>query len=206
MKGRLRLTLGKKIVVMIVTMAVTLCAIALFVSYRTYQRRTTEFYTQLAHNAAATLASQLTPEELDRYYETLEMDARYYEIQDFIAALVANNNVEYLYVVRPHDIGVTFLFDSDMEIGENGDYTSGGYCALGTYVDLAGEFAENLDRLLDGEAVDPIVQKDPSYGWLMTAMVPICHENGVMAGYVMADVSMNDVVQEQRHFLLSTLR
>ena len=101
MRGKLRLTLGQKIVAMIVAMAVTLCATALFVSYRTYQGRTTEFYTQLAHNAAATLASQLTPEELERYYRTQEMDERYYEIQGFISDLAASSNVEYLYVVRP---------------------------------------------------------------------------------------------------------
>ena len=202
MKGKLRITLGKKTVIMIVAMAVTLCATAMFVSYRTYQRRTTDFYTQLAHNAAATLASQLTPEELDHYYNTLEMDERYYEIQSFIMDLAASSNVEYLYVVRPHGVGVTFLFDSDMETGENGDYTSGGYCALGTYVDLVGEFAENLDLLLDGAEVEPIVQQDSSYGWLLTAMAPVCHEDGTMAGYVMADVSMNDVVQEQQQFLL----
>ena len=105
MKGKLRLTLGKKVVAMIVAMAVTLCATALFVSYRTYQGRTTEFYTQLAHNAAATLASQLTPEELDRYYHTLEMDERYYEIQSFLSDLAASSSVEYLYVVRPHGVG-----------------------------------------------------------------------------------------------------
>ena len=204
MRGKLRLTLGQKIVAMIVAMAVTLCATALFVSYRTYQGRTTEFYTQLAHNAAATLASQLTPEELERYYRTQEMDERYYEIQGFISDLAASSNVEYLYVVRPHGVGVTFLFDSDMETGENGDYASGGYCALGTYVDLVGEFAENLDLLLDGSEVAPIVQQDPSYGWLMTAMAPVCYEDGTMAGYVMADVSMNDVVQEQRQFLFYT--
>ena len=99
---------------------------------------------------------------------------------------------------------MTFLFDSDMETGENGDYASGGYCALGTYVDLVGEFAENLDLLLDGSEVAPIVQQDPSYGWLMTAMAPVCYEDGTMAGYVMADVSMNDVVQEQRQFLFYT--
>ena len=204
MRGKLRMTLGQKIVAMTVAMAVTLCATALFVSYRTYQGRTTAFYAQLAHNAAAILASQLDPEELDRYYETGEMDQRYYEIQDFLTDLASNSNVEYLYVVRPHGIGVTFLFDSDMETGENGDYTSGGYCALGTYVDLVGEFADNLELLLDGAEVDPIVQKDPSYGWLMTAMVPVRHEDGTMAGYVMADVSMNDVIQEQQHFLLYT--
>ena len=202
MRGKLRITLGKKIVAMIVAMALTLCATALFVSYRTYGKRTTEFYTQLAHNAAATLASQLTPEELDRYYATLTMDDRYYEIQDFIMDLVENNNVEYLYVVRPHGIGVTFLFDSDMESGENGDYISGGYCALGTYVELEGQFADNLDNLLSGVEIEPIIEHDPGFGWLMTAIVPVCYEDGTMAGYVMADVSMNDVVQEQQQFLL----
>ena len=50
--------------------------------------------------------------------------------------------------------------------------------------------------------VGPIVQKDPSYGWLMTSMTPVLHEDGSVAGYVMADISMNEVVQEQQRFLL----
>ena len=204
LKKKIRFTLGKKMVVMILVMSVILSTTALVISYQTYQRRTTAFYEQLGHNVVATLASQLDAAELEHYYGTLEMDARYYEIQGFIADLVESNNVEYLYVVRPNGIGVTFLFDSDMEMGESGDYFSGGYCALGTYVELGGAFAENLDRLLAGQDVAPIVQKDPSYGWLMTAMTPVLHEDGSMAAYVMADINMNEVIQEQRDFLLYT--
>ena len=199
---KIRFTLGKKIVVMILAMSIILSATALFVSYRTYQRRTMAFYEQLGHNVVATLASQLDPDDLDRYYETLEMDEQYYVIQQFIFDLVDNNDVEYLYVVRPHGTGVTFLFDSDMEKGENGDYLSGGYCALGTYTELLGGFAENVDKLLEGEELPPIVQPDPSYGWLMTAMTPVLHEDGSLAGYVMADISMSDVVKEQQRYLL----
>lgn len=204
MKKKMRFTLGKKTVLMVLTMSVILCATALFISYRTYQERTTAFYEQLGYNVVRTLASQLDPDELDHYYETQEMDGRYYEIQGFIADLVGSSEVEYLYVVRPHGVGVTFLFDSDMEAGENGDYASGGYCALGTYTDLVGGFAENLDKLLEGESVDPIVQRDPSYGWMMTVMVPVLHENGAMAAYVMADFNLEDMVREQQQFLLST--
>ena len=204
MRGRIRFTLGKKIILMLLIMSTILCATALFISYRTYRSRVMAFYAQLGTTTARTLASQLNPEELDRYYETGEMDERYYEIQAFIFDLVESGNVEYLYVVRPHGVGVTFLFDSDMEMGENGDYTSGGYCALGTYVELVGGFADNLDRLLAGQEVEPIVQQDPSYGWLMTAMVPVVHEDGTMAGYVMADINMSEVIQEQQNFLLRT--
>ena len=204
MKKKMRFMLGGKLVAMILAISIVLCATALFVSYLTYEKRTNAFYAQMGSNVVRTLASQLDPQELSRYYETGEMDEQYYATQNFIHDLVENNNVTYLYVVRPHGVGVTFLFDSDMETGEKGEYYAGGYCALGTYVDLEGEFAKNLDKLLSGKDVAPIIQRDPSYGWLMTSMTPVFGDDGAMVGYVMADISMNDVVREQRQFLLYT--
>ena len=203
MKRKVRWSLGKKLTGLIVTMCVVLGLLAAVVSYRTFSASMMEYYNQLGTNLVRTLASQLDADELDRYYETGEMDERYYEIQSFISDLVASNDVEYLYVVRPHGVGVTFLFDSDMEAGESGEYEDGGYCALGTYVDLVGGFADNLDRLLAGLDVEPIVQRDASYGWLMTAMTPVLHEDGTMAGYVMADISMNDVMNTRQTFLIT---
>ena len=203
MKRKVRWSLGKKLTGLIVTMCVVLGLLAAVVSYRTFSASMMEYYNQLGTNLVRTLANQLDADELDRYYETGEMDERYYEIQSFISDLVASNDVEYLYVVRPHGVGVTFLFDSDMETGESGEYEDGGYCALGTYVDLVGGFADNLDRLLAGLDVEPIVQRDASYGWLMTAMTPVLHEDGTMAGYVMADISMNDVMNTRQTFLIT---
>lgn len=200
-KRKFQFTIGRKMVVMILAMSLILGATSLLVSYLTYHARTTAYYTQLGNNLVKTLASQIDPSELDHYYETGKTDDAYFELQNFIRDLVKNNDVQYLYIVRPHGIGVTFLFDSDMEAGEKGEY-AGGYCALGTYVDLAGGFADNLDKLLAGEQVDPIVQKDASYGWLMTAMTPVLNEDGTMAGYVMADISMNDVMQSRQTFLV----
>ena len=193
MKRKVRWSLGKKLTGLIVTMCVVLGLLAAVVSYRTFSASMMEYYNQLGTNLVRTLASQLDADELDRYYE----------IQSFISDLVASNDVEYLYVVRPHGVGVTFLFDSDMETGESGEYEDGGYCALGTYVDLVGGFADNLDRLLAGLDVEPIVQRDASYGWLMTAMTPVLHEDGTMAGYVMADISMNDVMNTRQTFLIT---
>lgn len=203
MKRKVRWSLGKKLTGLIVTMCVVLGLLAAVVSYRTFSASMMEYYDQLGTNLVRTLASQMDADELDRYYETGEMDERYYEIQSFISDLVDSNDVEYLYVVRPHGVGVTFLFDSDMETGESGEYEDGGYCALGTYVDLVGGFADSLDRLLAGLDVEPIVQRDASYGWLMTAMTPVLHEDGTMAGYVMADISMNDVMNARQTFLIT---
>ena len=195
MKRKLRWSLGKKLTTLIVAMAAVLGLVAAAVSYRTFSDSMTDYYNRLGTNLVRTLASQLKAEELDHYFETGEMDEDYYQIQSFIQDLVASNDVEYLYVVRPHGVGVTFLFDSDMEVSAGGTYYEGGYCALGSYVELEGGFADNLDRLLAGLEVD--------YGWLMTAMTPVLHEDGTMAGYVMADISMNEVMNTRQTFLIT---
>ena len=204
-QSKVRFSLGKKLAAIIILMGAVLSMTALVVSYETFSRSMMSYYNQLGGNLVRTLASQLDPAELDRYYESSEMDEDYYRTQAFIRDLVESNDVEYLYVVRPHGTGVTFLFDSDMETEESGGYADGGYCALGTYVDLVGGFAENLDRLLAGQEVEPIIQQDESFGWMMTAMTPVLHEDGTMAGYVMADISMNDVMNTRQTFLIGLL-
>ena len=202
MKPKVLFSLGKKLTVLIILLSVTLSLVAILVSYRVFSSTMTDYYVRLGTNLVRTLASQLDAEELERYYATGEVDDAYYVTQDFIRDMADNNDVEYLYVVRPHGTGVTFLFDSDMDVDTDGSYSEGGYCALGSYVDLVGEFADNLDNLLAGLPVEPIIQWDESYGWLMTAMTPVLHSDGSMAGYVMADISMNEVMNTQRDFLL----
>ena len=194
--------LGRKLAALIIVLGVILSVSALAVSYWIFSQFITEYYSRLGTNLTRTMGSQLDSEQLEHYFESGEMDEDYMVIQRYIRDLTECNDVIYLYVVRPHDKGVTFLFDSDMEITDTGDYLSGGYCALGTYVEVAGGFAENLDKLLVGEPVEPIVQEDPVYGWMMTAMTPVLHEDGAMAAYVMTDISMQDVMNTRRDFLV----
>jgi len=197
-----RLSLGKKLTALVILMGVVLGAAAVLVSYRTFKDEMTKYYNKTGTSLARTLAIQLDPDDLDRYFETGETDDKYFEIQDYILDLVEANDVEYLYVVRPNGVGATFLFDSDMTPGEDGNYYAGGYCSIGTYVDLVGEFAERIPQLLAGEELEPIIQHDPAFGWLMTAMYPVRHADGTMAGYVMADIDMNDVVKTRQDYLM----
>jgi sigma-B regulation protein RsbU (phosphoserine phosphatase) len=201
-QGKIRFTLGKKIVLLTLLMCTILCAVSVYASYSEYSLQMNAYLKRMGGNLTRVLASQITADDLDHYYETQKMDDRYYQIQNFILDLADNNDVKYLYIVRPNGVGVTFLFDSDLRANENGDYYAGGNCSLGTYVDLEGQFAENLDRLLAGKEIDPIVAHDSSFGWLMTISYPVTHEDGTMAGYIMVDISMNEVVANQRAFLL----
>ncbi len=199
---KIRFTLGKKIVLLTLALCAILCVTSVLVSYSSYSQHMTQFVQRTGRNLTRVLASQITPADLDHYYETQQTDDRYYQIQDFILDLVDNNDVEYLYIVRPNGVGVTFLFDSDLRANENGDYYAGGNCSLGTYVELEGKFAENLDTLLAGREIEPIISHDASFGWLMTISYPVTYKDGTMAGYIMTDISMNDVVATENAFLL----
>jgi sigma-B regulation protein RsbU (phosphoserine phosphatase) len=199
---QVKLSLGKKLTALVILMGVVLGVAAVLVSYRTFEEEMTKYYNKTGTSLARTLATQLDPEDLDRYFETAETDEKYFDVQDYILDLVEANDVEYLYVVRPNGVGATFLFDSDMTAGEDGNYYAGGYCSIGTYVDLEGAFAERLPQFLAGEEMEPIIQHDEAFGWLMTAMYPVLHEDGSMAAYVMADIDMNDVVKTRQDFLM----
>ncbi|MGI6192175.1 MAG: PP2C family protein-serine/threonine phosphatase [Christensenellales bacterium] len=199
---QVKLSLGKKLTALVILMGVVLGVAAVLVSYRTFEEEMTKYYNKTGTSLARTLATQLDPEDLDRYFETAETDEKYFDVQDYILDLVEANDVEYLYVVRPNGVGATFLFDSDMTAGEDGNYYAGGYCSIGTYVDLEGVFAERLPQFLAGEEMEPIIQHDEAFGWLMTAMYPVLHEDGSMAAYVMADIDMNDVVKTRQDFLM----
>ena len=56
---------------------------------------------------------------------------------------------------------------------------------------------------LAGAEVEPIIQRDEGFGWLMTAMTPVLHQDGSMAGYVMADISMTEVMNTRQTFLIA---
>ena len=94
MKRTFRVTLGTQIVLMILTMSIVLCVTALFVNYYTYKNRMMGIYEEMGENLGRTLISRVQPEELDRYYETLERDERYYDIQRFIVDLAENKDVQ----------------------------------------------------------------------------------------------------------------
>lgn len=205
MRERPRITLGKKIVAMVAAMAVTLCATALFVGYRAYGERITEFYTQQALSAAVALASQLTAEELDDYYRTQETDRRYDEIQSFAKNVAESHHVVRLWVVRPSGSGMTFLFDVMLDREEEReDCPLEEQRSLGTHEELTDDYADYLALILEGKEADPILQGNEDCGRWMTVGVPVCHEDGTAAGYVMADISVEGMVREQRQFLLNS--
>jgi sigma-B regulation protein RsbU (phosphoserine phosphatase) len=200
-RNKLRFSLGKKLALTIVVMSLVMGAMTVWAGYRTLGKYAIDEYSRIATNLARTLASQIDPNDLDRYYETQKPDKKYDEIQEFISSLAENSDAKYLYIGRFDEKGLTYLFDSDTEATSGGTYAEGGHCALGSYTELFGTEAEHSKQLAAGEEVAPITQRDDVYGWLMTAYAPIRRSDGTTAGYAMADIDMNAVMKVQTDFL-----
>lgn len=201
MREKPRITLGKKFTTMVTAMAVTLCAAALAISYHAYGERITEFYTRLTDSAAATLASQLTAEEMDDYFSRQKSDERYETLLRFAEDVAESAGLSRLSVVRPSNEGFVYLLDAVTEDGET-ERLYGQRHSLGDYEALTGLLKEKLNLLLAGETVDPVIQEDEDWGQWMTLMVPVRREDGTTAGYILAEANMNEMVLAQRQFLL----
>lgn len=163
MREKPRITLGKKFTAMVAAMAVTLCAAALAISYHAYGERITEFYTRLTDSAAATLASQLTAEEMDDYFSRQKSDERYETLLRFAEDVAESAGLSRLSVVRPSNEGFVYLLDAVTEDGET-ERLYGQRHSLGDYEALTGLLKEKLNLLLAGETVDPVIQEDEDWG------------------------------------------
>lgn len=198
MKNKLRSSLGRKLLILIIIMSIVLSAIAILISYITYRTNVTELYRTMGDNIVQSLASQLDPTDLDRYLETNEKDESYYKTLDIILDFKNSTSVEYLYVVKPVGKGVTFIFDSDMSLG---GYSEGGGCELGEYIDLDETFSPHIPDFAAGREIDPLITHG-EYGWLMTVVEPVKYADGTMAAYVMADISINKLMDVSEHYLI----
>lgn len=76
LKKKRRFTLGKKIVLLTLLMCAIICTASVAVSYRSYSTNLRNSLQRMGENLERTLAGELTPEDLDRYYQTNKTDKR----------------------------------------------------------------------------------------------------------------------------------
>ena len=156
-----------------------------------YQNRIIAEYAESAVNIAKMIASQISGEDVDRYYETLEEDEQYEQLLNLMRLTARGTGAEYIYISKYVEGGEIFLFDADedeedkFELGDFEDWSADDY-------DL-----DILARLLRGERVDPYTV-GTRWGWLMTTHEPIERADGSVAGYANVDLSMDMIRRERK--------
>ena len=190
-KKKIKFPLSRKIALMVIAFVFALNTVVIIISYNHYKREMYENYEKFAMNIGAVAAAQLNPDKFQTYLETGETDEEYRQAFDILCDIQQNGGVEYLYVVKPQPDEVWYVLDTD---------PTEGAIPLGyhePYYD--GDFADNAEKMVRGEAIEPIVSNE-EFGWLMSVYYPLRTSEGAPAGYVGVDILMNEVMEDLHSF------
>lgn len=127
---------------------------------------------------------------LARFSDVAEMDA-YTSLREQLRRVHDVNNVLSIYItyVDVPTRTIIYLVDASEE-----DCCPPGVCDPFFYEDE--EILKNPDR-----GFLPNITNTPEYGWLVATGAPIHTSDGELVGYACVDVSMEEVVAEQRNFM-----
>ena len=189
-KEKIQFPLSRKIALMAILLALSLSLQMIVFNYLNYRDEMLEHYEHDARKVCISAASRLDADRIACYLETGEKDAEYDEDYSILCSMQRNSGVEYIYIFKPDDNGVTYFMDTDQEdgfpLGYHGPYTEEG-------------FEKTVRKLMDGEEVKPVIS-DGEYGWLMTVLVPVTDSRGQLAACVAVDVSMDEVRDDLHTF------
>ncbi len=183
--------LSRKVALTVIAIVVSLSTLLITLSYYHYRTEMFGHYERFAMNIASVAATQLDPDKIDTWLSTGEKDEDYEKSFDVLCDIREKGGIEYLYVVKPELDEVWYVMDTD---------PTEGAIPLGYHEPYyEGAFAENAEKMARGEEVGPLVSNE-EYGWLMSVYYPLRTSSGEPAGYVGADILMNDVVNDLHDF------
>ncbi len=192
MINKIKLSLGRKMAIAITMVSILLVAVALTFSYFNYANRTYNQYKMLASNLAKTAAAQLDPEKIPTYLQTMKKDEDYERMLQNLFNIKNNNNIQFLYVIKIEGNIMRYIMDADDDVATK--------CELGMTVPLDEGILPYAHRLENG--IPAYVNNDEKYGWLSISLEPLINSEGQVVAMVGADISMDEVMQDRRHFLL----
>ena len=209
MEKKFHMTFGLKLVLLVLLMSIALSVAALISTYFTFFLWNVGIYIETGNTLAKTAASQVSVEELDRYFSLIDLedlertrytyqpDNRYQDVQNFLMDLAVNSEASEIYIVRAVEgIGLVILFDSAYSSEDDPGSTPLG----DTYMSEA--ISGYLDEMLLGNVNDSVVDPDdPDYGTVLTV---IFHIPGRPAYYAMADIPVGEVWMRQNNYIFVT--
>lgn len=167
---------------MVLLMSVVLCTAALAISYHTYLRDTRALYGQHGQQLAQELARQA--------------DSGGQLTQAVLEEAVEQDGVSFAAEVRPLETG--------LEVRQcAGDRLEAGLLAPGDLWMPAGLEPSDLEGLLEGRQLEPVLWREPDLGWRMLAVAPILRTEGGVSSYAAVELEMDQAIAGERSFLMS---
>ena len=142
--------------------------------------------------AANLAAIEINADHIDAWLENGKDEAYDADYEMLLTILNNTPNLKYLYIYQIREDGCHVVFDTDPE--EAG--------LLGDIQPFDDSFEEYLPALLAGERIETVVESKGAFGWLLTCYEPIYDSAGKCVAYAGADISMDELSQYIRNYVL----
>ena len=226
----MKLSLKRKVVLVIVLFTFVLSVCSVLLSYLTYINSFEDYYESLASSIAKSTATVVNKQQVEavaeevvktyrRVYEegglvperdsyTQEELEGYYAEFDYITEMPEYQELLQLLSRLREDHAVVSLYLGYHELDTMRDLylvdsSAGESCLPGDYDDVE---ADQVEQLRAGNYDMPAyITNYPDYGWLCSASAAIENENGEIIGVALVDISMNEIMADASAFLKSLI-
>jgi HD-GYP domain-containing protein (c-di-GMP phosphodiesterase class II) len=178
-------SLRGKIVTIISVIMVCVAVVTTIISYILYQNFAMKQYTYNCSSAAKVTANLVDPERVGEFIRDGENAPGYMEVKAKLEAIREGNpDVEFIYVYKFTENGVSVVFDLDTpEVKAD---------KPGAVIEYEEYLLSIKNDLLEGKEIEPLLD-NTKYGRLLTVFEPIIDSTGKCVCYAAADVKVEDI-------------
>ena len=182
----------RKLLIVWVLLAVTMSAAITITSISLLSSTIRTDREHTVTGAANMAATEINADHIDAWLENGKDEAYDADYEMLLTILNNTPNLKYLYIYQIREDGCHVVFDTDPE--EAG--------LLGDIQPFDDSFEEYLPALLAGERIETVVESKGAFGWLLTCYEPIYDSAGKCVAYAGADISMDELSQYIRNYVL----
>ena len=186
------ISLSGKIIISVLLIFSIAAAVVTFVSFSEFRDTLVSSEAQYATDTARFASTLIDGDKVDEYLRRKDSAEGYFRIKRYFSLIWnSSDRIQYLYVYQIQEDGCHVVFDVDTPDTPGSE--------TGTVIPFDESFAPYIDDLLAGKEIDPIITDD-TYGWLLSAYVPVYDSNNRCKCYVCVDVSMPNISEVERTF------
>lgn len=185
-------SLSGKIILSVTLIFGVVATVVTMVSYNQFRDTMVRSEGEYAKDTATFAATLLDANMVDEYLRIKDTAEGYNRLTRYYSLILSSSDrIQYLYVYQIREDGCHVVFDVDTPDTPGAE--------TGEVIPFEEAFLKYKDDLLAGKEI-PIIESKDSYGWLLSAYVPVYNNRGICKAYVCVDVSMPNIADVERTF------
>lgn len=186
------ISLSGKIIIS-VTLIFGLAALGVtIVSFNQFRDTMIRSEAEYATDTARFAATMIDGDKVDEYLERKDNAEGYFRIKRYYSLILnSSDRIQYLYVYQIREDGCHVVFDIDTDDVPGAE--------TGEVIPFDEGFNGYIEDLIAGREIEPIITND-TYGWLLSAYVPVYDSNNKCKCYVCVDIAMPNIAETEKAF------